>query len=100
MIDRLESLNIVAKANSLNIIPRFASPRMLVRKSSVKHLKPGQYEQLPATEKIKYNRFVLCQNKLNDYVQKILAKYSKLDDTIRKVGEYEFVITSDLTDSF
>ena len=100
MIGRLESLNIVAKANSLNIIPRFASPTMLVRKSSVKHLKPGQYEQLPATEKIKYNRFVLCQNKLNDYVQKIPAKYSKLDDTIRKVGEYEFVITSDLTDSF
>ena len=100
MIDRLESLNVVAKANSLDIIPRFASPCMLVKKNSTRNLKPGEYEKLPLAERIKYNRFVLCQNKLNDHVQKIPAKYNKLDDTIRMVGAYEFVITSDLTDSF
>ena len=100
MIDRLESLNVVAKANSLNIIPRFASPCMLVKKNSVRSLKPGEYDDLPLDEKVKYNRFVLCQNKLNDYVHKIPAKYNKLDETIRIVGGFEFVITTDLTDSF
>ena len=100
MIDGLEMQNIVAKANSLNIVPRFASPCMLVKKSSFKSLKPGEYEMLSIQDKVKYNRFVLCQNKLNDYVQKIPAKYNKLDDTIRIVGSFEFVITSDLTDSF
>ena len=100
MIDRLEMQNIVAKANSLNIVPRFASPCMLVKKTSYKFLKPGKYEMLSIQDKVKYNRIVLCQNKLNDYVQKIPAKYNKLDDTIRIVGSFEFVITSDLTDSF
>ena len=32
MIDKLESLNVVARASSLNIIPKFASPCMLVKK--------------------------------------------------------------------
>ena len=100
MIDRLEQQNIVAKANTLNIVPKFASPCMLVKKSTYKFLKPGEYDALSIHEKIKYNRFVLCQNKLNDYVQKIPAKYNKLDDTIRIVGSFEYVITSDLTDSF
>ena len=39
-------------------------------------------------------------NKLNDYVQKIPAKYNNLEETIRIVGSFEYVITSDLTDSF
>ena len=42
MIDRLEQLNVVAKANNLNIIPRFASPCMLVKKNSVRNLRPGE----------------------------------------------------------
>ena len=100
MIDRLEALKIVAKASSINIIPKFASPCMLVKKTSIRSLNPGQYENLPVEEKIKYNRFVLCQNKLNTYVQKIPAQYNKLEDTIRIVGQFEYVITTDLTDSF
>ena len=100
MIDKLEENNIVAKANQLNIIPKFASPCMLVKKNSVRNLATGEYDKLPTSEKIKYNRFVLCMNKLNDHVQKIPAKYNKLEDTIRMVGSFEYVITSDLTDSF
>ena len=100
MIDRLENQNVVAKANALGVIPRYASPCMLVKKNSVRQLKEGEYEKLPDQEKLKYNRFVLCQNKLNNYVQKIPAKYNKLDETINIVGAHEFVITSDLTDSF
>ena len=49
---------------------------------------------------MKYHRFVLCLNKFNEYVEKIPAKINKLDDTIRQVGSYEFVLTSDLKDSF
>ena len=100
MIDKLEALNVVAKASSLNITPKFASPCMLVKKNSSKFLKKGEYEAMSVQEKINYNRFVLCQNKFNKYVQKIPAKYNKLEDTIRIVGNYEFVITTDLTDSF
>ena len=100
MVDRLEEQNVVAKANALGVIPRYASPCMLVKKNSVRQLKEGDYEKLPDQEKLKYNRFVLCQNKLNNYVQKIPAKYNKLDETINIVGAHEFVITSDLTDSF
>ena len=100
MIDRLEANNIVAKANDLNIIPKFASPCMLVKKNSVRQLAPGEYEKLPIQQKIRYNRFVLCMNKLNDHVQKIPAKYNKLEDTIRLVGSFEYIITTDLTDSF
>ena len=70
------------------------------KKNSSKRLKIGEYEAMPIQDKIKYNRFVLCQNKLNKYVQKIPAKYNKLEDTIRIVGDYEYVITTDLTDSF
>ena len=100
MIDRLEEQKVVAKANSLNVIPRFASPCMLVKKNSARALKEGEYESLSNTEKLRYNRFVLCQNKLNEYVQKIPAKYNKLDETINIVGAHEFIITTDLTDSF
>ena len=100
MIDKLEQLNIVAKANSLGIIPKFESPCMLVKKNSVKSLPTGKYETLSLDEKVKFNRFVLCQNKFNEYVQKIPAKYNRLDETIRIVGSFHYVITTDLTDSF
>ena len=51
IVDRLEQLNIVAKANSLGIIPKFASPCMLVKKNSVKSLPTGKYETLSLDEK-------------------------------------------------
>ena len=50
MIDKLESMNVVAKANAINVIPKFASPCMLVKKSSARSLKPGVYESLPIEE--------------------------------------------------
>ena len=100
MIDRLEAQNIVAKANEIDIIPKFASPCMLVPKNSARLLSKDTYNAMPIKEKLKYKRFVLCQNKLNEYVEKIPHKYNTLEDTIAIVGGYEYVITTDLTDSF
>ena len=100
MIDDLEKKKIVARANDLGIIPRFASPCMLVKKNSVRHLRPGEYDSMSQSQKLQHNRFVQCMNKLNDHVQKIPAKYNNLEETIRIVGSYEYVITSDLKDSF
>ena len=51
MIDKLEQLNIVAKANSLGIIPKFESPCMLVKKNSVKSLPTVKYKTLSLDEK-------------------------------------------------
>ena len=90
----------VAKANEIGIIPKFASPTLLVLKNSVKDLGKEQYKKLPISKKLKYNRLVLCQNKLNDYVEKIPHLYTTVEDTIKAVGEAEYIITSDLTDSF
>ena len=99
-IDQLEEMGVVAKARDLNIIPRYASPCMLVKKNSIRDLPKGNYEKMQVLEKLKYNRFVLCQDKLNDHIEKIPAKLNKLEDTLRIVGAHEYVITSDLTDSF
>ena len=100
MIDRLEDLNVVAKANEIGIIPRYASPTMLVFKNSARTVPKEDYQKLSIKDKLKLHRFVLCQNKLNDYVEKIPHKYNTVDDTIRIVGNFEYVITTDLTDSF
>ena len=51
-------------------------------------------------EKLQYYRFVLAMNKLCDYIAKKPAQTNKLDDTINMVGSFEYVITTDLTDSF
>ena len=99
-IDQLEEQGVVAKANEIGIIPKFASPTLLVLKNSARDLGQEKYKQLPISEKLKYNRLVLCQNKLNDYVEKIPHLYTTVEDTIKAVGETEYVITSDLTDSF
>ena len=99
VIDRLEDLDVVVKAKDAGIIPKFASPAMLVQKNSSRTL-GDSYKNLPILEKLKYNRFVLCQNKLNEYVAKIPHLYTSQEETIRIVGSYEYVITSDLTDSF
>ena len=100
MIDRLEDLNIVIKANDAGIIPKFASPTLLVLKNSARTIPSSEYNKLSVAEKLKLNRFVLCQNKLNEYVEKVPHQYATIEDTIRMVGSYEFVITTDLTDSF
>ena len=100
MIDKLESQNKCAKAKDLGIIPRFASPVMLVKKNKVKSLPSGAYEKLSIQEKLKYNRFIQCLQKLNEYVEKIPSQNIDIDETILKVGAAKFVITGDLTDSF
>ena len=99
-IDQLEDMGVVAKARDINVIPRYASPCMLVKKNSIRELPKGEYEKMQVVDKLKYNRFVLCQDKLNNYIEKIPAKLNRLEDTLRIVGNHEFVITSDLTDSF
>ena len=74
----------------------------MVHKNSVRELGKEKYKTLPIAEheQLKYNRLVLCQNKLNDFVEKIPHMYQTVEDTIKAVGEKEFVITSDLTNSF
>ena len=52
MIDKLEENKIVAKAKDLNIIPKYASPTMLVLKHSSRKLSEQQYQSLPVHEKI------------------------------------------------
>ena len=88
------------KVADTNIVPKYAAPCMLVKKHSVRDLKPGEYDNLTTVEKLKYNRFILCHNKLSEHIEKQPAKMNKIDDTVRVVGSFEFVITSDLTDSF
>ena len=99
-IDELEAKGVCMKVTDSDIIPRYAAPCMLVKKHSVRDLQPGQYENLTTEEKLKYNRFILCHNKLSEHIEKLPAKMNKLDDIIRTVGSFEFIITSDLSDSF
>ena len=100
MIDKLERDGIVAKAKDLDIIPKYASPVMLVLKHSSRNLTKQEYQNLETIEKIKFNRLVLCQNKLNEYVDKIPYRYKTIEDTINIVGGFEFIINTDQTDSF
>ena len=99
-IDELETNNIVAKAKDLRIIPKYASPVMLVQKHSSRSFTEEEYQSLSVGEKLKHNRLVLCQNKLNEYIEKIPYRYKTIEETINIVGAFEFFITSDLTDSF
>ena len=99
-IDELEDKGICVKVSDTDIIPKYAAPCMLAKKHSARDLEPGAYEKLSTEEKLKYNRFILCHNKLSEHVDKLPAKSNKLDETIRVVGSYEYVITTDLTDSF
>ena len=99
-IEELERQNIVAKVSDLGINLRLASPCMLARKVSSKNMPVDEYNKLSVAEKAKLHRFVLCQNKLSNYINKKPALTSHIQDTINLVGGYEFVITSDLQDSF
>ena len=51
-------------------------------------------------DKLKYNRFILCHNKLSEHIEKKPAKVNTIDETTRIVGGFEYIITTDLTDSF
>ena len=73
---------------------------MLTMKSTGKKMDPAIYKQLTIEGKIKHNRFVLAQNKLNGYIEKAPTTYNKIEDTIAIVGSHEYVITTNLTDSF
>ena len=99
-IDDLEKKGICVKVADTNIVPKYAAPCMLVKKHSARDLKPGEYDQLSTEDKLKYNRFILCHNKLSEQVEKQPAKMNRIDDTIRMVGSFKYVITSDLSDSF
>ena len=99
-IDELEAKGICVKVADTNIVPRYAAPCMLVKKHSARDLKTGEYEKLTTLEKLKFNRFILCHNKLSEHIEKQPAKVNSLDETIRAVGMFEFVITTDLCDSF
>ena len=100
MIDRLEKQNIVAKANDIGVIPKYANPCMLVKKNDAKTMTQGEYAALSIPEKLDENRFVLCQNKLCAHIMKKPAVMSRLEDAIQEVGASKFNICSDLTNSF
>ena len=99
-IDELEEKGICIKVADTNIVPKYAAPCMLVKKHSVRDLQDGEYDQMSIKQKLKYNRFILCHNKLSEHIDKQPAKMNKLDDTVRTVGSFEYVITTDLSDSF
>jgi len=99
-IDNLEEQGVIIKIADTKIIPKYAAPYMLALKNSAKNLPPGEYEKLSVKEKLKYNRFILCHNKLSEHVEKKPAKVNTIDETTRIVGGFEYIITSDLTDSF
>ena len=99
-IDSLEEQGIVVKVADTDIIPRYAAPCMLALKNSAKSLQPGEYEKLTILQKLKFNRFILCHNKLSEHVEKRPAKVNTLDETTRIVCGFEYVITSDLKDLF
>ena len=99
-IEELERQNVVAKVSDLGINVKYASPCMLARKASAKHINKEDYNKLPLEEKTKLDRFVLCLNKMCNFINKKPALSSNIQDTINLVGSFEYVITADLQDSF
>ena len=99
-IEELARQNNVAKVSDIGVQLRYASPCMLARKVSSKHMPKEEYDNLSVTEKAKLHRFVLCLNKLSNNINKKPALATHIQDTINLVGSYEYVITSDLQDSF
>ena len=76
------------------------APACLQKKASAKNMSKEDYNNLSLKEKAKCNRFVICLNKLCDFVNKKPAMPSRIEDTINTVGSAEFIITADLQDSF
>ena len=100
MIDKLEAQNIVAKPNDIGVIIKYSNPCMLVKKLSLRELPTDSYNKMSDPEKLKYLRFVLCQNKLCQHVMKKPALSSRLEETIQEVGKHHYIIAGDLEDSF
>jgi hypothetical protein len=99
-IEELERQHVVAKVSDLGINLKYASPCKLARKTSAKQMNKEDYDKLSIPEKAKLNRFVLCLNKICNFINKKPAATSHIQDTINQVGSYEYVITADLQDSF
>ena len=99
-INQLEKEGIVRKCSDLGINLKYASPCMLRRKPSSRHIHENDYNNLAVSEKSRCNRFILCLNKLCNFIQKKPASMKKIEDTINLVGSFKHVITSDLQDSF
>ena len=99
-IDKLEEEGIVAKTSDLGVTLKYASPCMLTMKLSARQISKDDWQAMDIEEKLKHVRFVMAMNKLCNHVNKKPAMTSKLDDTITMVGSHEFIITSDLKDSF
>ena len=99
-LDDLEKEGIVIKAADVGINIRYTSPSMLARKISSRNMAKEDYEKLLPEDKAKLNRFVLCLNKMCDYVMKKPFPITKAEDTVNLVGSWKYVITGDLQDSF
>ena len=99
-IDKLEAEGVVARATEIGVIPEFASPCMLVQKTSARSLEQGALDEMQIKDQLRYYRFVLAFNQLNQYIKTQPAKHVDIQQTIRKVGQSEVVIAADLTASF
>ena len=73
---------------------------MLVLKNSAKQLSDSELQSLPLAEQAKYYRFVLALDKLNSFILRLPSRHTSTTETIHKVGQYQYVITTDLTSSF
>ena len=87
-IEELERQHVVAKVSDLGINIKYASPCMLAKKASAKAISKEDYNKLNIDEKAKLNRFVLCLNKMCDFINKKPAASSHIQDTINLVGSF------------
>ena len=91
-IDWMESQNICFKAHLLGAPVKYASLTMLVPKASIrKHEGPLNHNLF---------RFVNLFNQLNEYIALEPSQPESINDVLYDAGQWEFMISGDLSNSF
>ena len=91
-IDWMESQNICFKAHLLGVPVKYASLTMLVAKSSLKSHEGPLHHGL--------YRFVNLFNQLNEYIALEPSQPESIDSVLYDAGQWNFMISGDLTNSF
>ena len=91
-IDWMESQNICFKAHLLGAPVKYASLTMLVPKSSFKNHEGPLHHGL--------FRFVNLFNQLNEYIALEPSQPESIDSVLYDAGQWEFMISGDLSNSF
>ena len=91
-IDWMESQNICFKAHLLGVPVKYASLTMLVAKSSLKTHEGPLHHGL--------YRFVNLFNQLNEYIALEPSQPESIDSVLYDAGQWNFMISGDLTNSF